>query len=221
VGLLDEYLTLDPVVIGGGDFTRRSSFAAAITDARNVSGRDPLTGEVLRPEGTLAWIGAVAWLCFLDQVGVALTRTDISQGQSSRLADRHGRQEDSFRSGLVLFAGLDDDAIAALWALRCSLAHTYSLMNHHDRRSDLCHRFLLLSDRRFALVHRAAGQDVITIVNLWALGDLGESVRSSIEAANAAGTLRIRGDEQRFRERFFMKQGMGLELWSNDGPGSA
>jgi hypothetical protein len=208
VKILDEYLAFDGVAVGDG-FVRRSSFWAAVVDARNVSGRDKYTGEVVRPSGTLAWIGAVAWLCFIDQVGSALKRTDLDSTTKKRW-NKGGRAEQHFRRAVVQFVPqVEDDDIGALWALRCSLAHDYSLCNYVPERPDLTHQFALIAegnDDFQGLVRR----DETTLVNLWRLGDLGEHVRASVEVAHADGCLRPAIHHAEFQRRYFMLEGRGV-----------
>ena len=105
--VLRLYLDLPAIVVGGptGRTRIRSSFEAAFGDAEAAFG-----GPV--------WLSAVGYLCWFDQLGDALRRTD-RRPVSSR----------AFEKALEWFSPLSAAERAALYALRCALAHDYSLVN--------------------------------------------------------------------------------------------
>ena len=66
--LLDRYLGAPETDEFGS--TVESSFSAAVRDACEATGRRP-DGEITNEESTGSWIGAVAWLCFVDTFRLA------------------------------------------------------------------------------------------------------------------------------------------------------
>jgi hypothetical protein len=208
--LLDDYLNPAgrPGDFGGEHW---SSFTAALRDARNVSGRAEATGEVTSEPGARAWIGAVAWLCFFDQIGTAVERVDSDRSriERARLAPLRGRVSGGpFRRALLQFGGdLRPGDDATLYALRCSLAHNYSLVNPSPSNPDLRRHFVLFSTERDPVTLPPMNSDGSWWVNLRALGDLGETMAMNVHAAQRRGALRPRLHEQEFRARFFMWQG--------------
>jgi hypothetical protein len=169
------------------------------------------TGEVEHPEHVVTWLGAIGYLAFLDQVGTALKRKRAgSQAKGSKSIQRCLRD----------FAprGLTERDLQALYALRCSLAHDYSLFNPGGRR-DLRFRFALHAERGARLlVHarrRWSGsftasqpQSTETLVNLWALGDLAEACHQSVQDCWRAGrlTARVTPSELLVRYGFAFRQ---------------
>ena len=81
---LDAYLA--PRVIRPDGLTFESSFAALLRDARQATSRDDTTGALPRRrayEGR-SWLGALGYLCLIDQVGTAVrpkrtTKIPLSQ----------------------------------------------------------------------------------------------------------------------------------------------
>jgi hypothetical protein len=201
---LTRYLTRDFHVLPSGDRVQ-SSYWAAWRDACNVSGRDEQTGKVNSEENTLSWIGAIAWLCLIEQLGNAVQLSNISAAQLCRI-DKHTKvgSEHNFRAALVQFVPTAKDwEISALWALRNSLAHDYRLVNEH-KRDDLCHHFVLRSSADGPLV-RKEGQPPRTYVDLWRLGDTGVEAALSAEKFHARGELKINGDSDSHLDQYFSR----------------
>jgi hypothetical protein len=163
-----------------------SGFAGALRDARRVTGRDPATGAVVEPALCGSWLGVLGYLILLDQIGHSLGLA----GSKTRRGD--------LRVALHEFSKLPAPEVAALYALRCALAHDYSLLNKNYKRPELNHNFTLSSSHTSPLVslpatpwdgdldHRAGAR---TTVNLWGVGDLVESVVQRIFDAAIAGDL--------------------------------
>lgn len=185
---LDAYLIKGKPTPGAGHQVI-SSFWAGLRDARAVNDRHAETGaiETDRPP---SWIGAIAYLCFIDQVGTVLRRP------SRRAPDRMN----GFLRALHYFAPqLSIEESEALYALRCSLAHNYSLSNPSERPLRR-HIFLLWPSGAPLLqlpeipwsgqyVGSSPEPNARTQVCLEAVGDLGEQVAASILECHADGDL--------------------------------
>jgi hypothetical protein len=167
-----------------GGVHRYSSFVGLIRDARESTGRDPGTGEVKDPRRCGNWLGALGYMVLLDQIGRCFKPKNAPTVSGNR-----------FVRALVYFSNLPRPAIDALYALRCSFAHDYSLYNQH-KDSSLQHRFWLVANDRDPVVTAPqrpwngdlnnAGSLVITTVNTWAFGDLVENVALTLfQLANA------------------------------------
>jgi hypothetical protein len=160
-----------------------SSFRALLRDARGATGRDRDDGRVVEGEHSPSWLGALGYLVLLDQLGGALRTRDAEESPS----------ENAFFTGLRVFAPeVTEEDRWALYALRCSLAHHYTLHNPHgDPR--LRHYFTLDPERGAPLVsipppdQRWNGrvdegrQGEATVVGLRTLGDLLESIVARLE----------------------------------------
>lgn len=172
-----------------------SSYNAALHDARGVVHRAD-DGSV-RPGAEVhsrAWIGAVAYLSLLDQIGTALTlkgQPKQEDGESIRLC---------LRDFAPIVADKDKDAI---YALRCALVHDYSLFNVNQKKRDMNFHFGFVADAASPLIAHAAAQwsgefrtsdwrSTQTTVNLRALGELAEGCNSAVMAAWHEGRLQSR-----------------------------
>jgi hypothetical protein len=96
----------------------QSSLIAILGDARGAANRDG-EGRVKPNKRSQSWLGATAYLIMLDQVGKVF---------------KVNGAPDTFDHpiGLAIshFTPIQDEAIIeALYALRCALAHDYSLFN--------------------------------------------------------------------------------------------
>jgi hypothetical protein len=179
-----------------------SSHSAVLRDARELSGRNPNTGEIVDAARLGSWPAAICYLIALDQFGTVFGSTDVESTFPQ-----------SFHKALDSFTGLTEDEIEALYALRCSLAHDYSLLNRH-RNQKRQHVFHLIPDGSGSAVQLPAtpwdgsladiSQASLTVINLRVVGDLVESVAQTITAADATGSLRrnLADDEARARYRF-------------------
>lgn len=173
-----------------------SSYHAVLHDARGVTRRrDDGTIKPGEERHSNSWIGAVAYLSFLDQVGTAVTLNSQPKDESQnaiRLCLRDFAPHTELR---------DRDAI---YALRCALVHDYSLFNINPDRPRLNFHFGFVANATDPLVTHAAHDwpgefqitdewnDTQTTVNLRALGDLAEGVNDAVMAAWHAGELQPR-----------------------------
>jgi hypothetical protein len=165
----------------------RSCFNALLGDARHAAGRDT-TGTLVRRSETL-WLGATAYLVLLDQIGKTFTLAGFPVDQSRPAINR----------ALACFTDLDSASIEALYALRCSLAHDYSLASP-SKRPERMHLFRLTDDGYTPLVtfpkepwpndySVVRGHD--TLVNLRKIGDLVEGVVDRLRREHADDRLRL------------------------------
>ena len=98
-----------------------SGFMAALLDAREITGRDPLgyyTGNELKAE---SWLGAMGYMALLDQIGKCFKPKDADKVE-----------DNSYKKALKYFEsfyGIDDNDINALYALRNAFMHDFSLSN--------------------------------------------------------------------------------------------
>ena len=106
-------------------FTESPASRPPSRDARQATGRDAY-GLLPHDAASPSWLGAVGYLCFIDQVGSAIYRQ--SRGRPRARTD--------FHCGLKSFSHLHrtaSDVCDVLYSLRCSLAHDYSLLNKQQR----------------------------------------------------------------------------------------
>jgi hypothetical protein len=177
---------------------RISTLAAQIRDARGAVGRDLDSGHYLNPADeahAASWLGAVGYLLLLDQIGTCFA-----------VAGGTDQSPQEIKRALEYFAPdrVAPDEINALYALRCSLAHNYSLVNMppNVNKADMYYRFRLhpAPAPHVAITHANqwdgslkgivsdGSQD--TEVSLRALGDLVEEIAAvRLPQHLGAGTL--------------------------------
>jgi len=166
-----------------------SPFSAGVRDARRMTGRIEATGkpsEEFRPE---SWLGALGYMAVLDHVGGTLrpARVPRLEGTGIRLALRY-------------FApSLSPEEIDAIYALRCSFAHDFGLVNmppdaSRRARKSLTHWFALSSapsrplvalpprpwDRKFRS-DPARNEECWTWVSVPKFGDLVEGIIDDLQ----------------------------------------
>jgi hypothetical protein len=196
----------------GGGYLLESSLSAALRDCRGAQGRD-VSGHL--PEGAEApsWLGAIGYLCVLDQLNTAVRH---------RTTARRPGHFDVIRQFLP--NELSDEEVEALYALRCALAHDYSLSNqgaggNAERKALLHHSFQLAGyreemlqlpreDRRWNGVFGELGNDHDpTPVSLRSVGDFVESLVAEIRDAHPRGevTIACPGGAIEMKERYFFR----------------
>ena len=94
-----------------------STFWAGLQNSRGTAGRDLDSGRVVSAEHSASWLAAIGYLCWFDQVGTAI------------VLDGKLNPGSSFLGALDRFSDLDEREREALYALRSSLAHDFSLIN--------------------------------------------------------------------------------------------
>lgn len=164
-----------------------SCLSAIVRDARVASHRDMNTGAVAGSASDTEWLGALAYMVMLDQVG------DCFRVSGSL------RSKPTLVAALRNFADLSDGDALALYALRCSFAHDYALVNTH-RDPRLQHAFRLSATGARPVVKRPAApwngdlgrvRGNETLVDLVAFGDLAEAVVRRLAEVHEAGQLRV------------------------------
>jgi hypothetical protein len=206
---LTLYLFL-PVTAPGG-IKVRSSLEALLTDVRSTVGRNPQTGEIVDPDHSRTWLGALGYLSLVDQISSLLQ------------VPRMGPGGNPFERLLIWDGSVLEDEAAALYAMRCAFVHSYGLLNEapssrQPRRARLLrHIFVLkvegndlvtLGDRRSEVVDGPLEKLPATEVDLISLGNVVEELVADLRSHHLAGDgLRIRSTipMKRFvRACFFM-----------------
>jgi hypothetical protein len=211
--LIDAYLApFDPRA------RDHSTLDVALRDARPASLREVADGTPMRPDHSSSWLGAVGYLILLDQLG----ETIRAAGEP---VDRFPNRHPTVRKCLERFAAeLTDDDTAAIYGLRCALAHDFGLWNppNPGETPKPWHRvFTLKADDSNDLITHPARQwdgsvpvgaaglrafDMATTVNLRRLVGRIEELVADVRALGAKGKLEIALDnpidlELRFRMR--------------------
>jgi hypothetical protein len=187
-----------------------SCFIAALRDARKTTCRQINNGGNLPDVNHGSWLGAIGYMVLLDQIGGCL-----------KPKNRQSKYTNEFKKALDYFeSGLNDDEINALYALRCSFAHNYSLINvdEHFKEADkskdkLTHCFHVgvgkpckiveLPQKRWERDFKKISDDEITYINLEALGDLVENICSKIIDKFQRDELELTLPVEEFLKRYF------------------
>jgi hypothetical protein len=186
-----------------------SCFIAALRDARKATCRQ-INGDTLPDINHGSWLGAIGYMVLLDQIGGCL-----------KPKNRQSKYKNGFKKALDYFeSGLNDDDINALYALRCSFAHDYSLINIDknfkgiDKSKDkLTHCFHVgggkaskvveLPKERWERDFKNISDDEITYINLEALGDIVEKICSKIIDKFHRDELELSVPVEQFLKRYF------------------
>jgi hypothetical protein len=183
----------------------QSSLIAILGDARGAADRDE-EGRVKPNRRSQSWLGATAYLILLDQVGKTfrVNGTSDTFGHPIGLAISH-------------FTPIQDEVIIeALYALRCALAHDYSLFNRdkHGTQPMRDHAFNFTADTVSPLVELPSSKwnriytnppaEQTTVINLRKVGDLGEAVVRSLRRHHREETLGLRLPLDEFEWRYGM-----------------
>jgi hypothetical protein len=151
-----------------------SGFVAALSDARAATGRDEF-GKNVDNTKLGCWLGAIGYMALLDQIGTCFKPKQKSYESGT-----------SIHRALKYFSNLSDDEIEAVYALRCSFAHDFSLHNIKKDKPSRTHRFRVgigSSKRAVALPsvlwdgnYESKNLKDFTTINLEAFGDLVENI---------------------------------------------
>jgi hypothetical protein len=209
-----------------------SSLSAILRDARGATGRDD--EGVLPPDRAhegRSWLGALGYLCLIDQVGTAVRPKRVT----TIPLDEHWPP--SFVRGLARFApDLVSSPLdrAALYGVRCALAHDFSLVNMGNdgrvrgekkpprpgtqRLIDRLHVFNYTFDPERPLVDHAVQlwrrttwtprPEQMTVVNLYKVGNLAESIVATAQAMHVAGRLTINDEYVRSPRELMVRYGL-------------
>jgi hypothetical protein len=184
---LDRYLS--PPVLGL-PVTILSTFWAALRDARQATGRNAESGDVIDPPRLGSWLGAVGYLCLLDQIGSTVRPRQAAAGPDRGSGNSISRALEHWTSCTV-------DERAALYALRCSFAHDFGLLNPsaHPRLRQAFHLredgpLVTLPAKRWDGSYPVT-RDVATTVNLREVGDLVEQIQARVRDAHRDSRLQL------------------------------
>ena len=195
-----------------------SMFWALVRDARQVARRDPESGTCLEdPEdhpGLNLWPASLLYMVLTDQIGNSLEPLN-----GAALAP----ETSGFKRALYHFGRrvetLSDLDIDTLWALRCSFAHDYSLINlpsNPGQRARYARLFALTwSVGRPLLEHPLTPWDGDLIklpsdrtqVNLRAFEELGERIINELQILCSKHELVLASglDEKTFTRRYTVR----------------
>lgn len=169
------------------EFHLYSGFAAALRDARQTTGRDIATGDVIDASKCGSWIGAVAYLILVDQIGECFRPKNVAPVPGN-----------SFMKALKYFTDLDQAECDALYALRCAFVHDFSFYNRNEKKPSLQHAFRLVASdggRVVTLPTRPWSGDYSkkqeTTVNLRTLGSVVEAMAHKLFELSQTGELAI------------------------------
>ena len=169
----------------------RSGFVACLRDARVFTGRDSNTGTIIDSVKSRSWLGNVGYLILLDQIGNCFKGRNCSVVSGSL---------SSIQKALNYFSSLPQHEIDALYALRCALAHDYSLINRHGSNASLQHQFVLTggSGRLFVGPTQVWDGNVLnrtdrnqTTIDVQELGNLVEGIYAKLRQLSTNNALEI------------------------------
>lgn len=183
---IEVHLTNHPPTEGIHVF---SGFAAALGDARKITGRNEIGNKVDHTKHG-CWLGAIGYMALLDQIGTCF--------KPKRKSHENGN---SIRRALKYFSNLSDDEIEALYALRCCFAHDFSLHNINKEKPSRTHRFrvgvgasthiVTLPSLHWDGNYESKSLDDFTLINLEAFGDLVESICEQLSTLAKSDELEI------------------------------
>lgn len=171
-----------------------SCLGHALKEARRLTRRNEETGELENIEGSHIWLGAIAYLMILDQIGECYNTSKTIP-----------TVESSFRKAIHYFSGLTQSDSKILYGLRGSLVHNYSLVSRYLNRKgkwDYCYVFELAADNDSELIKQAQEEwdcevshidrdKHSTRINLKKIGDLVEEIYKKICGLHGLGELEI------------------------------
>ena len=173
-----------------------SGFCGALKDARKMTGRNTETGakDGTNQFGHLgSWLGAIGYLSLLDQIGGCFrnVKRPLTEKNKSGII-----------KALKNFSDLDNNQINAIYSLRNSFAHDYSLQNIDKKeREGLTHHFevnnspteplIILPTEPWKGVLDSKSNINVTKINLQALGDEVEKVVKNLIQLNSNGQIEI------------------------------
>jgi hypothetical protein len=186
---INAYLT----PVEDADDGRFSLLDAVLSDANKAMEADAL------------WLGASGYLISIEQLGKTVEKMEDPAAR--------GGSEDSFRAALADFApGLEEDTAGALYGLRCSLVHSFGLINEKPGTDK--HRVFALTRSgppvKFpetdwdGTIEGTKSLEMTTVVNIEGLRDLAERCVTQARALNDTGELNLVPDmspERLFAER--------------------
>ena len=186
-----------------------SGFAACLKDTRVATGRDPQSGTMVDPQKAGSWLGNIGYMVLLDQIGSCFKPRNVQFVQGNAI-----------KKALSHFTSLSIEEKNILYALRCALAHDYSLCNINQAKPELTHNFVLTNGSN-VLIKRPTAQwdgdyqsrnaDNQTLVDLQEVGSLVEDICKKLSELASKNELEVilagGSDEliQRYSFQFYEK----------------
>lgn len=174
-----------------------SAFRAALNDARLVTGRNMVSGKMDESRTvTSIWLGTLCYMALLDQIGSSFKINGVTDEYS------HPKIPD-FKKALYRFSKptLNEDQINALYALRCSYAHDYALINWDPSKQKYTYRFLVGVGKKRPMIKLPSepwdgnfenrNPNTVTSINLELFGDHVERICNRLFALANADKLKI------------------------------
>jgi len=161
-----------------------SCLMEAVREARKATGRYIHTGKKIPGRHHGSWLGAIGYMILLDHIG------DCYKPIESQLSRSNG-----YLRALEYFTNLGERDRNALYALRCSFAHEFSLSNipkcrRESLKGRFQHRFVVCVGGRFVVRlpkrcwdgnHDHISDECKTWVDLEGFGDMVEEVVASLK----------------------------------------
>lgn len=184
-----------------------SGFAACLKDTRIATGRDPQSGIMVESQKAGSWLGNIGYMVLLDQIGSCFKPRNVQLVEGNAIM-----------KVLSHFTKLSDEEKNIIYALRCALAHDYSLCNINARKSELTHNFALTKGSNILIKipttqwdgkFQSRNADNQTLVDLQEVGNLVENIcnklydlasKNELEVVLAGGSDELL---QRYSFQFF------------------
>ena len=189
---IDIHLSLkEPNKVNGTSYF--SCLGHALKEARKVTGRNLESGDLEDESGSHKWLGAIAYLLIVDQIGECY--------KTSKTIPEVGSP---FRKALHYFSDLSKEDSKILYGFRGSLVHNYSLISRYKNKDsnpwDYCYVFELEADNDSQLINLPQEEwkgDINLIdrkkhstrIILKKVGDLAEKIYENICVLHKKGNL--------------------------------
>jgi len=183
-----------------------SSLVALLRDCRELTGRNTETGKRNHShdkDKSDNWLGAIGYLTVLDQIG-----------KCYRLTKKEQITNNSIIKALKYFSDLDEDEIFAIYALRCSFAHDYSLFNINTNKKGFTHHFTVTGHGYHRIINLPSKPwdgdfgnrkvDNMTVINIPLLTDLIEDIINKLKSFIHSGELELEISPQEIKDRYLL-----------------
>lgn len=171
-----------------------SPYMAAIRDARDITGRNIESGEIVDGNKLGCWSGALAYMALIDHIGKYFSLKN----------EMIKNERNSFIKALKTFASLNERDSFCLYALRCSFMHEFSLINIPKNNADrdlLMHRFIVTRGGDSLVTYPKSiwdgdieNEESKTIVDLGILGNIVEQMHMKIVDSIRKNEIEFIGD---------------------------
>lgn len=181
-----------------------STLILLLKDCRTITQRDLITGARDKlNDKSHNWLGAIGYLTVLDQIGKCYGVNEKSLPQSN-----------SIIKALLSFTTLKNEEAQAIYALRCSFAHDYSLFNINNQKKGLTHHFTVTGHgfkRLIGLPKKVWDGNVankaienMTFINIPLLTDLVEDIVNSIQPLFLSNQLQFLMTPSEIKNRYLV-----------------